>query len=70
MSNKNNKFKKFAPLWKRELPDGAFSVSHIQDCYGYIIKEHEIVTDNPSLTIYVDKIKNGITFKIKTRYCF
>ena len=25
-------------------------------------------TDNPSIRIYVNKVKNGITFKIKTGY--
>ena len=28
-------------------------------------KKHEEVTDNPSIRIYVDKIENRITFKIK-----
>ena len=27
-----------------------------------------MVTDNPSIRIYVNKIENRITFKIKTRY--
>ena len=33
----------------------------------YLIK-HETVTDNPSVRIYVNKIENKITFKIKTGY--
>ena len=28
--------------------------------------KHETFTDNPSITIYVNKIENRITFKIKT----
>ena len=32
------------------------------------MKKHEEVTDNPSIMIYVNKIKNRITFKIKTGY--
>ena len=32
------------------------------------LKKHEIVTDNPSIMIYVNKIENGITFKIKTGF--
>ena len=32
----------------------------------YIIKKHEKVTDNPLIRIYVKKIENWITFKIKT----
>ena len=31
-------------------------------------KKHETVTDNLSIMIYVDKIENRITFKIKTGY--
>ena len=27
------------------------------------------MTDNPPLKIYVNKIENMITFKIKTKYC-
>ena len=29
---------------------------------------HESVTDNPSIMIYVNKIENRITFKIRTEY--
>ena len=49
-----------SPIWNEEfeLPDGSYSVSDI------IIK-HETVTDNPSIMIYVNKIENRVTFKIK-----
>ena len=49
-----------SPIWNEEfeLPDGSYSVSDI------IIK-HETVTDNPSIMIYINKIENRITFKIK-----
>ena len=54
---------------KFELPHGSYSVSDIQDCFDHIIKKHEIVTrNNPSVRIYVIKIENKITFKIKTGY--
>ena len=33
-----------------------------------IIKKHETVTNNPPRRIYVNKIENRITFKIKTDY--
>ena len=58
----NNKFKIHAPSWNDEfnLPDGSYSVSDIQDYFEYISKKHE--------TIYVNKIKNRIVFKIKTGY--
>ena len=70
MSYKNNKFKISAPTWNEEfeLPDGSYSVSDIQDYFKYILKKHETVTDNPSIRIYVNKIENRITFKIKTGY--
>ena len=66
-SNKNNKFKISAPTWSEEfeLPDGSYSASDIQD---YIIKKHDTVGDNPSIKIYLNKIENRITFKIKTGY--
>ena len=58
------------PTWneKLELPDGSYSVSDIQDYFEYIIKKHETVTDNPSTTIYVNKIENRITFNIRAGY--
>ena len=31
-------------------------------------KKHEAVTDNLSIRIYINKIENRITFKIKTGY--
>ena len=45
----------------------------IQDYFEYIIKKHdtllgytiETLTDNPPITIYVNKIENIITFKTK-----
>ena len=42
-------------------------MSDIKGYFEYIIKKHEIVTDNPSIMIYVNKIENRIMFKIKTR---
>ena len=32
------------------------------------IKQHETITDNPSIRIYINKIVNRITFKKKTGY--
>ena len=57
-------------IWNEEfeLPDGSYSVSDIQDYFEYIIKKYEIVTDNPSIMICVNKIENRITLKIKTGY--
>ena len=36
--------------------------------FEFIIKKHETLTENPSVQIYVDKIKNRIVFKIKKGY--
>ena len=69
-SYNNNKFKISAPTWNEEftLPDGSYSVSDIQDYFQYILKKHGENTDKPSIQIYVNKIENRITFKIKNGY--
>ena len=66
----NNKFKISAPTWNEEfeLPDGLNSISDIQDHFEYILKKHSESVDNPSIRIYVNRIENRITFKIKSRY--
>ena len=63
----NNKFKISAPTWnhKFELPDGSYSISNIHDYFEYILKKHGENTDNPSVQIFVNKIENRVTFKIK-----
>ena len=67
---KSNKFEISAPTWNEvfELPDGSYTVSDIQDYFEFITKKHETFTNSPPLRIYVNKIENKITFKIKTRY--
>ena len=69
-SSYNNKFKISAPTWNEEftLPDGSYSVSDIQDYFEYILKKHRENTDKPSIQIYINKIENRITFKIKNEY--
>ena len=69
-SYNNNKFKISAPTRNEEfeLPDGSYSVSDIQDYFEYILKKHSESVDNPSIRIYVNKIENRITFKIKSGY--
>ena len=66
----NNRFKISAPTWndKFELSDGSYSVSDIQDYFEYILKKHGENTDKPSVQIYVNKIENRVTFKIKNGY--
>ena len=69
-SYNNNKFKISAPTWndKFELPDGSYSVSDIQDYFEYILKKHGESVAKPSVQIYVNKIENRVTFKIKDGY--
>ena len=69
-SYNNNKFKISTPTWNEEftLPDGSYSVSDIQDYFQYILKKHGENTDKSSIQIYVNKMKNRITFKIKKGY--
>ena len=66
----NNKFKISAPTWndKFELPDGSYFISDIQDYFVYILKRHGEDIDKPSVQIYVNKIENRVTFKIKNGY--
>ena len=54
--------------YKFELPDGLYSVSDIQNYFKYILKKHEENTNKPSIQIYINKIENRITFKIKKGY--
>ena len=69
-SYNNNKFKISASKWNEEFtsPDGSCSVSDIQDYFKYILKKHGENTDKPSMQIYVNKIENRITFKLKDGY--
>ena len=69
-SYNNNKFKISAPTWNDEfeLPDGSYSISDIQDYFEYILKNHGESVDKPSVQIYVNKIENWVTFKIKNGY--
>ena len=50
------------------MPDGSYSPSNIQDYFEYILKKHGENIDKPSVKIYINKVENIITFKIKNRY--
>ena len=69
-STYNNKFKISSPAWNDEfeLPDGSYSISDIQDYFEYILKKHGEDIDKASVQIYVIKIENRVTFKIKKGY--
>ena len=63
----NSKFEISVPTWndKFELPGGSCSASRTQK---YILKKHNKQINNPLIRIYVNKIENRITFKIKIGY--
>ena len=69
-SYNNNKFKISAPTWNEEfeLPDGSQSILDIQDYFEYTLKKHSESVDYPPIRIYVNRIENRITFKIKSGY--
>ena len=66
-SYNNNKVKISAPTWneKLELPDGSYSVSDIQYYFEYILKKQGEDIDKPLGQLYVNKIENRVTLKIK-----
>ena len=69
-SYNNNKSIISAPTWNDEfeLPDGSYLISNTQDYLEYILKKPAENIDNQPIRIYVNKIENSITFKIKTEY--
>ena len=69
-SYNNISFKIPAPTWSEEFksPGGSYLISDIQDYFKYILKKHTESVDNPSIKIYVNKIENRVTFKIKNGY--
>ena len=66
----NNKFKISARTWndELELPERFYSISDIQDYFEYIFKKNGEDIDKPSVWIYVNKIENRVTLKIKNGY--
>ena len=48
------------------MPDGSYSIEHIQDYFKFIIKKHEIFAKNFPVEIHPNTIKNRIAFKRKT----
>ena len=40
----------------------------IQDYKEYIIKKHEALTTIPPIYVYINRINNGLVFKIKDGY--
>ena len=52
------------------MPDGSYSVSDIQDYFEYILRKHGENNDEASVQIYVNKVENTVTFKIKNEGSF
>ena len=69
-SYNNNKFKISAPTRNDNFlfSHRSYSVSNIQDYFEYIFKKHGKNIDKPSVMIYINKIENRITLKIKNGY--
>ena len=53
---------------KSSYNNNKFKISDIQDYFEYIWEKHGENIDDPSGQIYVNKIKNSTTFKIKSGY--
>ena len=54
---------------KLRLPDESYAVWDIQDDFDYVIKKkREALNDNQLIIIYINKIENWITSKIKSGY--
>ena len=63
----NKKLKTIAAIRNDEfeLLEGSYSVFDIQDYIEYITKKHEILSTNPYIEIYINRIKNRVIFEIK-----
>ena len=69
-SYKNNKFKISTPTWNGtfELPDGLILYQIFKIIFNKSWKKNVEKTYNPLIRIYINKIRNRITFKISTEY--
>ena len=63
----NGKFKITTPSWSEEfeLPDGSYTVTDINDYFQFIVEKHT-KDHKDDIQIYVNKIANRVTFKLKT----
>ena len=67
---KINEFKTSAQKWSKEfeLPDSSYSYQMFKTILNVPWRKHGEKTDNHPIRIYLNKIENRITFKIKTKY--
>ena len=58
----NNKFENSASIWKGtfELPDGSYSIANIQYQFEFVIRKHELLSENPP-------VEKKICFQNKNR---
>ena len=64
---KNYKFKISAPTWNDTFePPDRIMYQMLKIIFENMLKKHREKTDNPSLRIYVNKIKAGYCFKLLT----
>lgn len=66
-TKKNETFKTSGATWGNEfeLNERSYSISEFQKYFECIIKNHETLTDEPLVQIYVNRIQNRDTFKNK-----
>ena len=69
-SYNNNRFKISASTWSEEfkLSDRSYSIFDIQQYFEYVLEKHSENVDNLSIRIFVNRIENRITFKVKSGY--
>ena len=68
-SYKNNEFKIFAPVWNNKFECQADHIlNQVEDYFEYITKKNETFANNSAIKIYIKKMENRITFKMKTAY--
>ena len=57
-------------MWNNEfeLPNSSYSVSDIQDYIEFFIKKRKILSTNPPIYIYINRINERLVFKIEDGY--
>ena len=69
-SYNNNKSKISDPTWNLNYLMDHILYQKFKIILNIPSKNHEKITDNPSIRIYINKIENKVTFKIKPGYYF
>ena len=69
-SYNNNKSKISDPTWNLNYLMDHILYQKFKIILNIPSKNHEKITDNPSIRIYINKIENKVTFKINPGYYF